>query len=112
MVTVSAVPSPKVTLPPTLNYFAIYAPPETYNAPVVDEPESVASVIFIPPLKVLLPAKVCTPVVTTPEYELDADGIATAAPAIPFTVVLMVGPALVPLVQVFETEFTAAAVLV
>jgi hypothetical protein len=51
-------------------------------------------------------------VVTTPEADAVAFGIATAVPVFPLTVVLILGPALVPASQALETLLTAVAVLV
>jgi len=58
-------------------------------------------------LKVLFPEKVCAAVVMTPDTEADAEGIATAVPSISLTVVFIVGPLVVPSVQVLETVVVA-----
>ena len=50
--------------------------------------------------------------VTTPEIDPLAEGIATAVPATPFTVVFKVGPDVVPFAQVLDILFTIEAVLV
>ena len=52
-----------------------------------------------PPLKVLYPANVCAPVVTIPEAETDALGIAGKVTAGWLPLKVPVGPAVVPFVQ-------------
>ena len=61
-------------------------------------------------LKVFVPAKVCAPVVTTPLTEALALGIVTAVPLTPLTVVVKVGPELVPLVHELDTLLIILAV--
>jgi hypothetical protein len=58
-------------------------------------------------LNVLLPANVYAPVVTTPLALALALGITASLLAILFTVVLMLGPAVVPPVQVLATVVVA-----
>ena len=61
---------------------------------------AVAVVVDIPALNVLAPVNVCVPVVTTPEIEAEAEGIALKETAlVPLTVKLPVGPEEVPFVQ-------------